>query len=91
MIEGDELNQLYVDPVARGSGVARALLAQGEARIAERYERGWLAVVAGNTRARRFYERAGWQEVGPIEQPSYAGPGQSLMIAALRYEKALKS
>ena len=89
MVEGDELYQLYVDRAARGSGVAAALLDRGEQTIAQTHSRGWLAVVEGNTRARRFYERAGWQPVGPIGQPSYAGPGREMLIAALRYEKQL--
>ena len=28
--------------------------------MAARFEVAWLSVVAGNTRARRFYERNGW-------------------------------
>jgi ribosomal protein S18 acetylase RimI-like enzyme len=90
MVEGDELNQLYVAEAARGSAVAVALLERGEAMIAELFDRGWLAVVAGNTRARRFYERGGWHEVRPIQQPSYAGEGEQMMIPALRYEKQLR-
>jgi ribosomal protein S18 acetylase RimI-like enzyme len=87
MTDDDELYQLYVDPDARGSGAAAALLDRGEQVIGRSHHRAWLAVVAGNARARRFYERQGWRPVAEIEQPSYAGPGRQLPIAALRYEK----
>ena len=58
MLKDDELNQLYVAREARGSGVAAALLADGEARLAERgVTTAWLACAVGNDRAARFYEK----------------------------------
>lgn len=59
------LRQLYLDEEAHGSGLADALLLQaiGEARrrdVAELY----LTVWVNNHRARRFYERHGFVEVG---------------------------
>lgn len=90
MVEDDELHQLYVDPTARGAGVAGALLERGETIIAGGYDRAWLAVVAGNARARRFYERQGWRRTAEIRQPSYAGPGREVGIPALRYEKVVR-
>jgi ribosomal protein S18 acetylase RimI-like enzyme len=55
MLQGDELYQLYVAAEARGSGVAAALVADAEARLAEDgVELAWLACAVGNDRAARF-------------------------------------
>lgn len=64
----DQLDQLYVDAAARGSGVAAALLADA-ARVARAagHARPWLAVAPGNARARRFHERHGWSDDGPLD------------------------
>jgi GNAT superfamily N-acetyltransferase len=86
-VHGDELEQLYVTAGARGTGVAAALLAHGERTIAAGgFARAWLAVVAGNTRARRFYERCGWHDGGPF---AYAAEvdGGTFAVPARRYEK----
>ncbi len=63
----DEVEQVYVDASARGSGTAATLLDRGEEIVAATYDRAWLAVVAGNVRARRFYERRGWVDAGPFD------------------------
>ena len=59
-----ELMALYVDPDSWGTGLGRALIAETERRIAPRHTVAALWVLAGNTRARRFYEAAGWQPDG---------------------------
>ena len=65
MVDGDEVDQVYVDASARGTGVAAAVLADAERRIAAAdHATAWLAVVPGNARARRFYERQGWTDAG---------------------------
>jgi GNAT superfamily N-acetyltransferase len=74
LIEKDELNQLYVSASARGTGVAAALLADGEARIrAKGFKSAWLACAIGNERAARFYEKHSWQrqanKVIPLDTP----------------------
>jgi hypothetical protein len=46
----------------------------------------WLAVVAGNTRARRFYARNGWRDAGLFEHEAPI-EGGSISLAAHRYEK----
>ena len=56
-VEGDWLEQLYVAPEAIGSGVGRALL---DAAKAEHPGGLSLHVFTRNTRARRFYEAAGF-------------------------------
>jgi ribosomal protein S18 acetylase RimI-like enzyme len=61
-----ELRQLYMDERAKGSGAAQALidwaLDQGRARGAEEM---WLSVYVDNHRAKRFYERNGFEDIGP--------------------------
>ena len=86
MVHNDELEQIYVAEAARGSGVAAALLRHAESEIGERFDMAWLAVVAGNTRARRFYDRNGWRDAGVFEHEAPI-EGGSIPLAAHRYEK----
>jgi GNAT superfamily N-acetyltransferase len=65
LLEGAELYALYVLPEVVGTGTGRALMAACLDRAAERgFSRILLWVVRGNTRARRFYERAGFRPDG---------------------------
>lgn len=88
MVRDDEVEQLYVDARARGGGTAAALLRCAERLIAVRFDCAWLAVVPGNTRARRFYAREGWHDTGTIEHPAPIANG-SISVTAHRYEKRL--
>jgi predicted cupin superfamily sugar epimerase/GNAT superfamily N-acetyltransferase len=73
VVHDDELEQVYVDAGHRGAGVAPALMAAGLRQVAgSGHERAWLAVAAGNARARRFYEREGWTDDGLFD---YAAEG----------------
>lgn len=60
-----ELRQLYLTDAAKGSGVARALMdwciATARARGAAEL---WLSVFVENHRAKRFYERYGFEDAG---------------------------
>ena len=88
-LKGDELEQLFVDASARGTGVARDLLADGARRLLEQgHAQPWLAVVTGNARARHFYEREGWRDAGPL---AYEAPieGGSVVVSCHRYELIL--
>lgn len=81
-----ELLALYVAPVLIGTGVGRALLAAGTARArASGYRALYLWVVRGNTRAQRFYERAGFVPDGA--QEAYEVGGRS--VPELRYRRPL--
>jgi GNAT superfamily N-acetyltransferase len=91
MVHDDEVEQLYVDPSARGTGAAAALLAHGEAVVGRRADRAWLAVVDGNARARRFYERSGWSDTGPFANPAWIPGGGTIAVPTRRYEKRLGS
>jgi ribosomal protein S18 acetylase RimI-like enzyme len=89
MVEGDELYQLFVSAQARGKGVAAALMADGEARLAERgVGTAWLACAIGNERAARFYRKSGWHEAGPqvIQLETTARPFD---LEVWRFEKRL--
>ena len=63
-----ELRQLYLLHEWRGAGLAHALMnwAVEEARVRGAQEM-FLTVYTDNHRARRFYERYGFQEVGPYK------------------------
>ncbi|MGB0096604.1 MAG: GNAT family N-acetyltransferase [Solirubrobacteraceae bacterium] len=85
----DEVEQVYVSTDHRGTGVASVLLAEAERRVeANGHERAWLAVVAGNTRARGFYERSGWCDEGLVDYPQRAPMGP-ILLPAHRYVKRL--
>jgi GNAT superfamily N-acetyltransferase len=87
-LHGDEVEQVYVASAARGTGTAAALLREAERQVARRFDRAWLAVVAGNARARRFYAREGWTDAGPIDYPAEISGG-TLGVPSQRYEKNL--
>ncbi|MDR7086610.1 GNAT superfamily N-acetyltransferase [Aeromicrobium panaciterrae] len=88
-VHDDEVEQVYVDASARGSGVADAILSHGERTVAETYDVAWLAVVAGNARARRFYERSGWADTGSFEYSAETEDGP-FTAPVRRYEKRLR-
>ncbi|HEY8257539.1 MAG TPA: GNAT family N-acetyltransferase [Gemmatimonadales bacterium] len=90
MLKSDELYQLYVSAEARGTGVAAALVADAEARLAaDGVELAWLACAVGNERAARFYEKCGWLRVGTVPyQPDAAGG--TPLLEVWRYEKRLR-
>jgi ribosomal protein S18 acetylase RimI-like enzyme len=87
-VKADELEELFVDRRGRGTGVAVALLSHGEQIIAERYPVAWLAVVAGNARARHFYERQGWHDSGPLAYIAETSAGPAT-VPTRRYQKQL--
>ena len=89
MTHDDEIEQLYVDASVRGTGIADSLLRHGETVISRRFTTAWLAVVPGNARARRFYERNGWIDAGAFDYPAEAGRGSTISVPARRYEKHL--
>jgi GNAT superfamily N-acetyltransferase len=88
IVHGDELEQLYVSALARGTGVATALLRHGESLIGASFDSAWLAVVDGNARARRFYARNGWRDCGPFVNRARVANG-TMPVPSLRYEKQL--
>jgi len=91
MLKGDELYQLYVSAQARGSGVAAALIADAEARLAAGgVKTAWLACAIGNERAARFYEKCGWRRAGTFVSELETIDG-IIPLEVWRYEKPLTS
>ena len=87
MVVGDEVEQVFVGPAARGTGLARDLLAEAERQVAAGGHReAWLAVVVGNARARRFYEKRGWRDEGDLAYEVVAD-GQRFVSPCRRYVK----
>jgi GNAT superfamily N-acetyltransferase len=87
MVVDDEVEQVYVSADHRGAGVAGVLLAEAERLVeANGHERAWLAVVAGNARARRFDERNGWADEGVFDYPAPSADGP-IPVPCHRYVK----
>ena len=90
IVKNDELYQLFVSAEARGTGVAAALIADGESRLADQgVETGWLACAVGNDRAARFYEKCGWHNAGTVNQVIETPDGE-INFDVWRYEKVLR-
>ena len=87
MVVGDEVEQVFVGRSSRGTDLASRLLAEAERRVAAGgHSSAWLAVVAGNARARRFYEKQGWVDEGDLPYEVTAG-GQTFTSPCRRYVK----
>jgi ribosomal protein S18 acetylase RimI-like enzyme len=87
--KGDELYQLFLAKAARGTGVAPALLKDGEARLhAAGVTTAWLSCAIGNDRAARFYEKQGWRNVGAETYYAETSEG-AFALENWRFEKAL--
>ena len=89
MVVDDEVEQVYVATAYRGTGVARILIGEAERQVeANGHRKAWLAVVAGNARARAFYERAGWVDEGPFDYAA-AAEDKTIAVPCRRYTKLL--
>ena len=83
----DELYGLYVHPDHWGSGAGQSLLDQAHELLAETCDEAHLTVLAANPRARRFYERNGWQFVEMLVEPHFGGEPTEVC----RYRKGFAS
>ncbi|GAB2603258.1 hypothetical protein Aab01nite_48640 [Paractinoplanes abujensis] len=85
-VAAGEVEQVYVDAAVRGGGVARALPAGAQRQVAAaRHGVAWPAVVPGNARAWRFYEREAWQDEGGFD---YVTAG--MRVPCRRYTKRVQ-
>lgn len=81
-----EIASFYIDPPAWGRGAGRQLMAEVIRQAgARRFKRVTLWVLAGNERARRFYEMAGFTTDGAERNEVKQG----FEIPVLRYAKDL--
>jgi hypothetical protein len=69
--------------------VATPLLRRGEEVVAARFDVAWLAVAEGNARARRFYERSGWRDAGPLAYEAEV-TGGTIPVPCRRFEKRVR-
>ncbi len=89
MVVDDEVEQVFVGRSARGSGLAPLLLVEAERQVAAAgHVSAWLAVVAGNARARAFYEKQGWTDAGDLPYEVTAG-GERFVSPCRRYVKSV--
>jgi ribosomal protein S18 acetylase RimI-like enzyme len=69
-----EIERLYTHPRGWRRGAGRALLERAvEALRAAGLEQAWLVTEERNEGARRFYERVGWREDGPVRVREWQG------------------
>ncbi|MFG2234296.1 GNAT family N-acetyltransferase [Streptomyces sp. NPDC048723] len=81
-----ELYALYVQPSLIGAGIGRTLLhAVHASALARGFGSVLLWVLTDNTRARRFYERAGYAADGAVQADDYDG----VSITEVRYRLTL--
>jgi GNAT superfamily N-acetyltransferase len=81
----DELYAIYVHPQHWGTGVGRALLERAEEELAETCDVAVLTCMVENARARRFYERNGWELGETVVEPHFGGEPTEVCL----YRKAL--
>ena len=90
IVKADELQQIMITAAARGRGVGGLLLAAAEHQVAAAgYDEIWLAVVPGNTSARRFYESHGWSDRGEETYDAVTLGGGTVAVPVCRYVKGL--
>lgn len=92
IVKADELQQLMITASARGRGIGGLLLAEAERQVAAAgHDEIWLAVVPGNTTARRFYESHGWVDRGEETYDAVTLGGGTVAVLVCRYVKGLTS
>ena len=90
-----EVEQFFLDRSARGTGLAKELMAAAESKLRDMVpvscERYFLYVLVDNKRARRFYERYGFSNMGDDVEDVHLSGGRTVHLELLRYEKVLPS
>lgn len=75
---GDYLELLAIAPAAQHRGLGATLLAYLERLVFARAKNLFVCVSDFNERARRFYTRHGYREIGPI--PNFLVPGSAEIL-----------
>ncbi len=75
---GDYLELLVIASTARGKGLGRALLNYLEGLVFARAKNLFVCVSDFNKDARRFYQKHGYQEIGPM--PNFLIPGSAEIL-----------
>ena len=75
---GDYLELLVVAPAARSNGLGSALLKHIESLVFVRVKNLFACVSDFNAEARKFYQKNGYQEIGPM--PNLLIPGSAEML-----------
>jgi GNAT superfamily N-acetyltransferase len=83
--DAGELYVLYVLPTYWGRGAAQLLIVTAQCELARRHDEAVLSVLAENPRARRFYERNGWELQEIRVEPHFGGAPTEIA----RYRKVL--
>jgi ribosomal-protein-alanine N-acetyltransferase len=73
------VQSLAVDASLRGEGIGTALMTHAERHIFEQHPNVFLSVSSFNTRARAFYARLGYEEVGELRDLMIRGENEILM------------
>jgi len=83
-----EVFAIYLAQQVAGKGVGRTLFARAIDELRNQgYDQAVLWVLEGNTRARRFYEAAGWTPDGARKTEGRPG---GMLLHEIRYHVALK-
>jgi GNAT superfamily N-acetyltransferase len=82
-----ELYAIYVEPDAWSTGAGRELIVRAEEELAKTWGEATLWVLENNPRARRFYERAGWEHDGVRKLERFL----ETEVAEVRYRRRLTS
>ncbi|WP_077966783.1 GNAT family N-acetyltransferase [Ensifer adhaerens] len=92
-LKGAEVVKLYVSRSARDAGTARTLLSFAENLLLKNGEqKAELFCTAGNSRAERFYQRAGWHLASSFEDTLWVPGGveHRFSVRTHHFEKTLR-
>jgi len=84
--EAGAVRTLYVLQGWWGSGAGQRLMDLAHAELARDFDHALLTVLAANARARRFYERNGWELVETLVEPHFGGA----LTEVCRYSRRLR-
>ena len=90
-VAGEQMKQLFVSELARGTGASTSLLQDAE-RILKisGVKTAWLSCAVGNVRAERFYIKCGWSRVGKMIEDLETQNG-IFKLETWRFEKEVSS